>query len=427
MRLPTLSLVLAFALSIAPAHAAFRAAVVKVDITPQTPQWLMGYGARKSTGVHDPIFHKVAALDDGATQVFLVSSDLCLFSPTVYEEVAAELRKEFGLEPRNFWWTVTHSHSTPEVGPPGMYDILLKGRSDHPWDRDYHAFVKSTLVAAVRDARAKLEPARLAVGTGMSRANINRRARDLDGTISLGLNPDGITDRQIGVIRLERSDGSPLGLIANYSMHATVLGSTMLQVSADAPGIVATFVEKELGAPMLFINGAAGNLAPIYTTQELRRAHLGEFRVLLGQRILEANTALGAGTPDVKLLSAEKWLETPRKPGLEWTEDLKAYTAKTAAGADVVRVPLRFLRLNDTVIWAAPVEMFCEISLAVRHDSPFRHTFYFGYANGWLGYLPTAQAFKEGGYEIRTSPFTEQAERDFVQQVSTFIQSLPRN
>ena len=82
-----------------------------------------------------------------------------------------------------------------------------------------------------------------------------------------------------------------------------------------------------------------------------------------------------------------------------------AYASGTA-----VRLPVRFLRLNDTVIWAAPVELFCEIAMAVRNQSPFAHTFYFGYTNGWLGYLPTAQAFGEGGYEPRTSPFTTKAE-----------------
>src|SRR4051812_32656919 len=174
LRPALLSFLFGFASTIA--HAEFRAAVVKVDITPKDPQWLMGYGARRSTGVHDPIFHKIAALDDGTTQVFIVASDLCLFSPTVNDEVAAELKKEIGIEPRQLWWSVTHSHSTPEVGPPGMYDVLLKGRSDHPWDRDYHAFVKSTLIAGVKQARAQLAPAKLAIGTGMARANINRRA-----------------------------------------------------------------------------------------------------------------------------------------------------------------------------------------------------------------------------------------------------------
>lgn len=407
------------------AQPGFRAAVVKVDITPSTPQWLMGYGARKSTGVRDRIFHRIALLDDGRTQVAIVASDLCLFSPTVFDEAAAAVQKETGIEPHQLWWTVTHSHSTPEVGPPGMYDVLLKGRSEHAWDRDYHALVQAALLRGIREARTKLEPARLAAGTGFSRANINRRARDTDGKVSLGLNPDGPTDRQIGLLRLERPDGTPLGLIANYAMHGTVFGGVMLQISGDGPGVVSSYVEEKFGAPVLYINGAAGNLAPIYTVQEVARSHIGEFRVLLGDRILEANAALTAGAADVRLWSGRLWVESARKAGLEWTDALQAYAAKTPAGTDVVRVPVHVLRLNDTVIWGAPVELFCEIALNVRRDSPFRHTFYFGYANGWLGYLPTAQAFQEGGYEPRTSAFTEHVERDFTQAVSAFLQGVP--
>src|SRR3954454_16013819 len=90
--------------------AGFRASAVEVDITPDSPQWLMGYAARQSTGVHDKIFHRIVALDDGRTRFYIVSSDLCLFSPGVYDEVAATLRKELGIERRNFWWSVTHSH-----------------------------------------------------------------------------------------------------------------------------------------------------------------------------------------------------------------------------------------------------------------------------------------------------------------------------
>ena len=387
----------------------------------------MGYGARKSTGVREPIHHRIAALDDGTTQVFLVASDLCLFSPTVYDDVAAELKKQLGIEPKQVWWTVTHSHSTPEVGPPGMYDVLLKGRSDHPWDREYCEFVKTKLIEGIRQAREQLTPARVAIGTGMSRANINRRARDADGKISLGLNPDGPTDRQIGLIRLERPDGTLIGLIANYAMHGTVLSGAMLQISGDGPGIVTSYVEEKIGGPMLYINGAAGNLAPIYTVQELARSHIGEFRVLLGDKIVEANRTLGSGTPESKLWLGEHWIETPRKEGLGWSDELHQYGSKSPSGVDLVRIPVRVLRINDTVLWGSPVELFCEIALRVRADSPFRHNFFFGYMNGWLGYLPTAQAFKEGGYEPRTSPFSEQVERDYTEGVMKFIQALPRN
>src|SRR5688572_12761847 len=90
-------------------RAEFRAAAVKVDISPTTPQWLMGYGARQSTGIHDKIYHRVVALADGATEVFIIASDLCLFSPTVYDDFTAELQQQTGIEPRQVWWTVTHS------------------------------------------------------------------------------------------------------------------------------------------------------------------------------------------------------------------------------------------------------------------------------------------------------------------------------
>ena len=115
-----------FVLAIAVAQAGnFRAAAVKVDITPTDKQWLMGYAARQSTGIHDHIHHRIVAMDDGATQFFLVSSELCVFSPAVYDEVAADLKQQLGIAPENFWWTVTHTHSAPEMGAPDVYNILL--------------------------------------------------------------------------------------------------------------------------------------------------------------------------------------------------------------------------------------------------------------------------------------------------------------
>jgi len=400
----------------------FRAAAVKVDITPQTPQWLMGYAARRSTGVHDPIYHRVVAMDSGASQFYLVASDLCLFSPEVYDEVARALEHDPGIPRAQFWWSVTHTHAAPEVGPPGFYKALL-GRSDHEWDREYAALVKDSLIRAVKEARSKLAPARIAFGQGIAMANINRRAKDVDGKISLGLNPDGPVDRRIGLIRLERPDGALVALVANYAMHGTVMSGQNLLIGGDGPGTVTAYLEAKLGAPVLYVNGAAGNLAPIYSVYpDARSGHLSQFNVLLGDRILSAVRSLGPATSGVTLSATEQPIDTPRKEGLPWAEELRPYGVE--GGRPMVRVPLRFVRINDTILWAAPVEMFCEIAMSVRNQSPFAHTFYFGYTNGWFGYLPTAEGFAEGGYEPATSPFTAQAEADVTRSVVTFVQGM---
>jgi len=413
-------------LAVAPISAAgFRASAVKVDITPASPQWLMGYAPRQSTGVLDKIYTRVAAMESGGVEFYLISSDLCLFSPAFYDEVTAELRKETGIEPSHVWWGVTHTHAAPEVGAPSIYRILL-GRSDHEWDREYAGRIKSSLISAVKEAHAKLEPARISISQGIAMANINRRARDIDGSISLGLNPDGPTDRQLGVIKLERPDGSPIAMIMNYAMHGTVMSGKNLLISGDGPGVVSAYLEQKTGAPVLYINGAAGNMAPIYSVYDTAKSgHLSQFCVLLGDRVLETARSAAPATGDVTLWLGEKIVETPRKDGLGWPDDLDKYS-RVENGRPLVRLPLRFLRINDTFVRSAPVELLCEIAIAGRNQSPYLRTFYFGYTNGWFGYLPTAKAFEEGGYEPRTSPFSPRAEADVVQGVVGFMHGMSR-
>ncbi len=412
-----------------PEPLSFKASVVKIDITPQDSQNLLGYGARKSTGTHDPIFHRIVALDDGTTQFFLVSTDICLMSPAAYDRVAETLRKRYRIDPKNFWWTVTHTHSAPEVGPPGMGSAFLGERFKHETDQAYTQMVEKALVDGIGQARESLVPARMGVGWGFSRANINRRAVDVDGKASLGLNPDGPVDRKIGIIRLDHPDGKPLALIANYAIHGTVLGPQNLLISGDAPGVVSEYVEDQIGVPMVFINGAAGNLAPIYSVYPSPQAgHLGQFRVLLGDRILEANEKIKTDIAQVKLTSGVVTVKTPRKPGLSWPDGLEDYSSTTKDGKPLVNLPVRFLNINeDIAIWSTPLELFCEVSNEVRDRSPFAYTFYFGYGNGWLGYLPTAEEWPYGGYEVeRVSPFTSAAAGELTEAVLRYFEDAKR-
>jgi hypothetical protein len=145
---------------------------------------------------------------------------------------------------------------------------------------------------------------------------------------------------------------------------------------------------------------------------------------LLGDRIIEANEKISAETTEVKLASGSQILETARKPELGWPTDLGNYTKTSKDGKNYVRMPVRFLKINnDVAIWGAPIELFCEVSNEVRERSPFQYTFYYGYTNGWLGYMPTAAEWPYGGYEVeRVSPFTPAAGDELVELVLGYFQ-----
>jgi neutral ceramidase len=407
----------------------FRAAVVKVDVTPDTPQMLLGYRARKSTGVLHRIHHRILALDDGKTQFFIVSSEFCVKSPALYDQVMRTLRTEQGIDPVNVWWTLTHTHSAPELGPPGLPAAFMKERYQHQPDMAYATLVERALIDGIARARANLKPARLGVGWGFSQANINRRARELDGSTSLGMNPDGPVDRRIGLLRIDAEDGAPLALVANYAIHGTVLGGAHLQISGDVQGVVSEYVESVIGAPMLFVNGAAGNLAPIYSVYpDAKAGHLNQFKVLLGEKIVDGYRAIKNTRKSPKLQSGAIIVHTPMKAGLQWPAELADYAQTAPDSEPVVKLPVRFLRIDhDLAIWAAPLELFCEISNEIRDRSPFAHTFFFGYTNGWLGYLLTDVELGYGGYEATVSPFTASAAKDLTNAVLGHLQGPLRS
>jgi hypothetical protein len=405
----------------------FRAAMVKTDITPDNPQYLVGYQERKSEGINDHIFQKVLLLDDSKSQFVLASTEICILSRIEYDQVAKRVKDEFGIDQSNFWWSTTHTHSAPEVGEPGIYQIYMGERNKHELDKAYTSFIEEKLIEGIREARKNLAPARLGSGWGYSQANINRRAVDVDGKASLGLNPDGPVDRKIGLLKIEKTDGSPIALVANYPIHGTVMSGSNLLISGDAPGIVSEYVESKTGSPVIFINGAAGNLAPVYSVYPSPRAgHLGEFRVLLGDKIIDAYNKITGTTDKVSFKAESVTVETPRKAEMGWPENWGKYSKKSANGQNMVLLPIGLLKINNNIaIWSAPVELFCEISNEARDMSVYPFTFYFGYTNGWFGYFAAEKEFIHEGYETRVTPLTPAAQKDLISTLAPYLSGNP--
>ena len=259
-----------------------------------------------------------------------------------------------------------------------------------------------------------LNPLASPSGPGVAMANINRRAKDVDGRVSIGLNPDGPADRQVGLIRLDRPDGSLIALIANYAMHGTVMNGAEPEdqrrrawrghrVSRGETRRLRSLRQRrrrQYRADILRVSERPQRRPPVAVPRAARRSDP------CGRQ-----PRLGPAPPMSRCVMRKRSSRRRGKQSSAWPEELAGLRARRRR-RPLVRLPIRFVRINDTVIWSAPVEMFCEIAMDVREQSPFSHTFYFGYTNGWFGYLPTAKGFEEGGYEPRTSPFSPQVEGD---------------
>jgi hypothetical protein len=69
-------------------------------------------------------------------------------------------------------------------------------------------------------------------------------------------------DKELGVIRIDRMNGTPLAVVWNFAIHGTAYGDSNLSFSADVMGAVSAKVEADLGVPALFANGAEGDTSP---------------------------------------------------------------------------------------------------------------------------------------------------------------------
>ena len=142
-------------------------------------------------------------------------------------------------------------------------------------------------------------------------------------------------------------------------------------------------MEEQWGAPVLFVNGAGGNLAPIqgqldFTSERQAKANLKalmHFRVLLGQPILEENSRITT-TSKVELGLGGTVVETPLRKDMSWASELDAYLRTTDTGERMIQLPIHFLTINEEVfIWSMPVELFTEMprpfAVHLRTRTPF--------------------------------------------------------
>lgn len=71
----------------------------------------------------------MVVFDDGKTRFLIISPHLCVISPSEYDKITGILQRTLKINPLQVWWTVTHTHLAPEVGPPGL-PVAFEGERD---------------------------------------------------------------------------------------------------------------------------------------------------------------------------------------------------------------------------------------------------------------------------------------------------------
>jgi hypothetical protein len=98
--------------------------------------------------------------------------------------------------------------------------------------------------------------------------------------------------------------------------------------------------------------------------------------------------------------------------------------ARQYAGRLEVETELHGIRLGEVALVGFAGEPFSELGVQVKARSPFPHTLFSGYTNDYLGYLPTADAYPDGGYEVDTSPFRPGAGEQVVEGSLALLAAL---
>ena len=379
------------------------AGIAKIDITPDIPVMLYGYASRKtpSEGIHDRLYARAVAFENGGRKIVMVSSDLGSYPDTLYNVIKKSLMEKFGLKDSELFLATIHSHSSPIIG--------LNINKMYANNVQYTQTLQQKLLSVVGNALKNLQPVNTGTAVGYSPVGSNRREMTSNGSITLGRNPYGPTDKEVLVLKIINSDGKPAGAIFDYATHATSLGPGNFIISGDVLGISEQFVEKILGNEFIapVFAGASGNIDPWYRILPSFNTDNGWIPetvllgTLLGEEVVHVYRDIQDTTPGGAISSAIETIQCPGKkpdqkegepPAPDQPKSVPVTITAAHIGTDVA-----FIGFN--------VEMLTEIGMAIKAGSPFKHTFIITHCNGASGYLPPAALYKEGGYEVTATHF----------------------
>lgn len=419
----------------------------KISISPSIGAPLAGFAARQGVceGIHDDLFARALVIEKGEKAVAFVSLDLLAVSSEFVERVRENIERRTGIRKDAVMIAATHTHAGPVT-------IRTFFNPDESLDNEYMERLAKAIEDSAAAAFDQKIPVRIGVGSGfVSGIGVNRRT------------PDKLPiDEEIGIIKVEDLHGKIRGVFINYACHPTVLGSNNLLATGDFPYFTVEKIEQSTGGFAMFVNGTQGNISMGHSselsaigiiTPGRTFEHAEELGNKLADAALEAlssiETSENAEISSVTipfslplkkypspietaqaLQKAEEYLQSldgnSDQNAVELDKLLRAksdalyasienfYAVETEKFTDrAMEIELQGIRVGDAVFIAVPAEVFVEIGLQLKKYAP-QKTFIVGIANGYIGYLPTSESYKIGGYEVVSSRCAAETHELFI-------------
>lgn len=431
------------------------------DITPDTGVPMGGYSARQgtATGVHDQLLARTIMFSDGSADLVISVCDLVGVGDEIVRRARQLAQSELGIPAGSVLIAATHTHSGP---------LDVNAAELTP----YAEQVAQGILASIREAAGSRQPVTLKAGT-VEVTTISQNRRDPDGPIE--------TVATI-VVATPAGGGRPAATLVNYACHSTVLEHDNMEFSPDFPGAMARFLEREIGGTAVYLQGAAGNINPVWMRHDFTEVErVGGILGSAATRVVHELQPLGAGqwcinlswSEDVEkpaagtlltaapLAATQVTVHLQRRPGrtqADLEQEISQVEAERSAAAgdrerhheltarrnqlgvewavagrlsdlppraEVVPIEIQAMRISDEcALVSLPGEFFVETGNAIRAAAGLPHVLIAGYANGMIGYVPTKEAFALAGYEVGRADFEPGAELAITEAAVAAVRSL---
>src|SRR5437764_1184423 len=413
-----------------------KAWAARVEITPD-PHAI----PRPYTSILDPIYARAIYLENGHDRAVLLNADIGAIATTITENVSSEISRELNVPAANILISATHDHNAIFGGPRSPGSEIPQGLAA------FEKKLQSGLVQAAKQAKEKMQPARIGYGTGNLYLNVNRDAIDEHTRLwAQQPNLEYPSDKTLAVIKIESLTGDLIAVYMNYAMHANSL-FLKGKVSGDFPGEAERYIEHTYNEKpvALWTSGAAGDQNPLYLRPNSKiadaRIHavMDAEHVNLGTAVMHAMFNGNSEADKIALdpLAIEQSVELVKAEGLLTAEEAIRVMAnmqrmeaevkiegeqqditcparhrldtgregapgKYEDSPDPVHIKIGALRIGDVVLGSANAELYNMIGQHVKAGSKFHDTMVVTLTNGMAnsGYVPTDDAFGRYTFQV---------------------------